>query len=341
MKLITGYALAACLAVACAKQPDRLAAATSDLATHASTAPAPDLPRLPDRPSLKLAVLDAPFNLGLRPPAPGREPGTRRLAQALRANDLVARLGATDRGVVPAPPYAFVSDSKTRIYNAAAIRAYSEILAKRVQSITEQGELALVLGGDCSILVGSLMAPPVRGRRGLVFMDAHTDFGPPPAVGAGIELALVTGHGPEGMREFADRSPLVRERDVVMFGPRDEDDLRELRGQTKLRILDFASIRHKGAKESAREALAYLRAQGVDELWIHLDADVLDDAIMPAVDSRGPGGLSYAELRDSVSELVASGMVRGVDVTVFDPDRDPKGDMARAFTSALVETFRR
>src|ERR671938_330410 len=52
-----------------------------------------------------LAVLDAPSNLGLRPPAPDREPGARRLADALRACGIVGRLGASDAGRVEPPPY--------------------------------------------------------------------------------------------------------------------------------------------------------------------------------------------------------------------------------------------
>ena len=52
------------------------------------------------------AVLDAPSNLGLAPPAPGREPGTRRMPEVLRWNGLRARLGARDAGRVEAPPYA-------------------------------------------------------------------------------------------------------------------------------------------------------------------------------------------------------------------------------------------
>ena len=47
----------------------------------------------------KIAVLDAPSNLGLRPPRPGAEPGCKRLAGVLRARGIVARLGAA--GVAP------------------------------------------------------------------------------------------------------------------------------------------------------------------------------------------------------------------------------------------------
>jgi len=329
MMRITGYVLAVLLLASCAKSPSPVSMTS---ASDPSASPAKKVP---------VGVIDAPFNLGLRPPKPGHEPGVRRLAEVLRGTGLVARLGAADRGTVPPPSYAFEQDPKTRIYNAAQIRAYSEKLAKSVEETTKRGEFALVLGGDCSILVGALSAGSAHAHRGLVYMDAHTDFGPPPAVGGGIALALATGYGPVSMQSFGGRQPLVREEDAVLFGARDPDDLRDFRGRSKVDTFDLEKVRRKGAKASAREVVTRFRAQGVDDVWIHLDADVLDDAIMPAVDSRSPGGLSYAELKDVVSDFLASGLVTGMDVAIFDPDLDPKGDYARGLSAALVEIFQR
>ena len=62
--------------------------------------------------------------------------------------------------------------------------------------------------------------------------------------------------------------------------------------------LDLARVRERGVEASAQDAVRHLtREHGPsDGFWIHLDADVLDDVIMPAVDYRLPGGLSWAEL---------------------------------------------
>jgi arginase len=71
-----------------------------------------------------------------------------------------------------------------------------------------------------------------------------------------------------------------------------------------------------------------------------VDADVLDDALMPAVDSRVPGGLSYEALVELLRPLLASPRALGVELTIYDPDRDPEGSVGRAFTAALVEALR-
>jgi arginase len=64
---------------------------------------------------------------------------------------------------------------------------------------------------------------------------------------------------------------------------------------------------------------------------------VLDDEIMPAVDSRQPDGLSYAELVELLKSLLRSELAVGMEVTIFDPDLDSTGEIAKRFADALVE----
>jgi arginase len=70
--------------------------------------------------------------------------------------------------------------------------------------------------------------------------------------------------------------------------------------------------------------------------WLHLDADVLDDAIMPAVDYRLPGGLSWPELEALLAAARATGRLAGLEVTIFNPRLDPTGAIAGALTDGLV-----
>src|SRR5687768_1867749 len=120
-----------------------------------------------------IALLDAPSNLGLRPPAPGRIPGVYRLPDAIRVHGLLERLGAHDAGRVPAPPYSPEPDPATGYRNGTALAAYSLALAERVEALLRAGHFPLVLGGDCSILLGDLLALRALGRFGLIFIDGH------------------------------------------------------------------------------------------------------------------------------------------------------------------------
>ena len=73
------------------------------------------------------------------------------------------------------------------------------------------------------------------------------------------------------------------------------------------------------------------------EYWVHLDVDVLDDAVMPAVDYRLPGGLSWTELESVLRTALADERAVGFDVTIFNPRLDPDGSIA----ARLVECLRR
>ena len=291
-----------------------------------------------------IAVVDAPSNLGLRPSGVGKEPGVSKLAATLRSRGIVSRLDALDGGRVVPPPYSPEVDPQTTVINGEAIREFSVDLAGKVGAVLGDGHFPLVLGGDCSILVGNMLALRSFGRFGLVFIDGHLDFRHPgnsEVVGAaaGAELALVSGRGPELLTSIDGSKPLVRDEDVFALGEREDDpETRDAR-DTGIEVWDLSAVREIGPGEAAARAVETLKANGVEGFWIHLDADVLDDALMPAVDSRQPDGLSYAELIELLRVLLRSDLAVGMQVTIFDPELDSTGEIAGEFTSAVVAAF--
>lgn len=280
-------------------------------------------------------VLDAPSNLGLRPPEEGSVPGCYKAPGALRDHGLIERLGGHDAGVVVPPRYRAEWWPGYGVRNGDAIERYSRTLAARTGALVDAGHFALVLGGDCSILIGNAPALADRGRFGLVFVDGHSDFrhlGNAPAVGAaaGEDLAIVTGRG--GRRCFADE-------DVFVAGVRADDEyLGELR---ELGIATHLARDLRGtAGATAAAALEHMEARGVDGFWVHVDVDVLDASIMPAVDSPDPDGIEWADLPELLAPLLASPLAAGMEVTVFDPDLDEDGALAASLTDAVVSGFR-
>ena len=113
-----------------------------------------------------VVVINAPSNLGLRPSLPG----VYKLAGALRDQKLLPRLAVQDGGIVVPPRYSSHWDGKT-VRNASAIATYTHRLADRVQHYHELAMFPLLLGGDCSILLGPMLALRRTGRYGLVFID--------------------------------------------------------------------------------------------------------------------------------------------------------------------------
>ncbi|MEU8525408.1 MULTISPECIES: arginase family protein [Streptomyces] len=284
------------------------------------------------------AIIEAPSVLGLRPS------GVQDLPAALLGAGLREGLGAEWAGRVEPPAYDPRRDEATGILNADAIARYSAELADAVGAVLDRGRFPVVLGGDCSILLGNLLALRRRGRNGLLFLDGHTDFYQPSAEPTGeaasMELALATGRGPRTLTDLEGRGPLVRDEDVVAFGIRDAaesaaDGMQPL--PPRLRAMDLAEVRAMGAATAAREAVQRLTSGGATGFWVHLDADVLDDAVMPAVDYRLPGGLSWHDLEAVLRTALADERAVGLDVTIFNPRLDPDGSVA----ARLVQGLRR
>ena len=229
--------------------------------------------------------------------------------------------------------------------NGEAIRRFSMDLAGMIGTSLGSGRFPLVLGGDCSILLGSMLALRRAGRYGLVFVDGHLDFRHPGnsperlGAAAGEDLALVTGRGSGRLTGIEGLRPLVRDGDVIALGEREDyPDWRDIH-ETEISVWDLAALREIGPARVAGMAVERLRANGVEGFWVHLDADVLDDGLMPAVDSRQPGGLGHAELVELMGQLLRSGLAVGMDVTIFDPELDPTGEISEAFTAAIVAIF--
>jgi arginase len=240
-----------------------------------------------------------------------------------------------------------VRDEPTGLLNPHAIRVFSSRLADAVGDVLARREFPLVLGGDCSILLGCLLALRRSGNPGLLFMDGQADFYQPEAEpkgeAASMDLALATGRGPAVVTDLEGRRPLVRDQDVVVVGYRDQEDAAQHGSQPlppSIAAIDLATLRDEGAEGAARRAIDLLtRANDSERFWIHLDVDVLDDEIMPCVDYRMPGGLSWQELATVLHRAVVSGRAAGLDVTIYNPKLDPLGTAARGLVDTLVEAL--
>ncbi|SFN28986.1 MULTISPECIES: arginase family protein [Actinomadura] len=292
---------------------------------------------------MTLSILAAPTNLGLRPPQPTSVPGCAKAPEALREAGLHRRLldeGAQDAGTVLAGRY--VDDWRAgtgRVRNEDALVDHAVRLGDRIESIIAGGGAPLVLGGDCSVLIGAGVALSRTGRHGLVHIDGHTDFRHPGnseacASVAGEDLAAAVGLHYPAVSDIEGLAPYFAPEHVVHVGCRDDDDaINEVRGVLGTVVPASRWIADPAAAlDRIRSTLA---AEGLDGYWLHVDVDVLDPAFMPAVDSPAPGGLDARQLTVLLAELAGDAV--GAEVCIFDPDLDPDGKHARFLADVIVD----
>ena len=291
--------------------------------------------------TLPYAIVEAPYTLGLA------TDGVEHLPDRLLRLGLAEHIHARHTGRLAVPPKDPTPDPETGILNARAIAAWSPKLADAVEAVLDAGDFPVVLGGDCTIVLGSMLAFRRRGRYGLFFIDGNADFFQPEAEpngeGASMDLALVTGYGPSHLTDIEGRGPLVRPEDAVAFAYRDHRDQEEYGSQPlpeELKAIDLPAVRATGVEAAAREAVDHLTREELDGFFIHLDADCLDDAIMPAVDFRVPGGLSWDELRATLRVALASGKAVGIEITIYNPHLDEDGSAGRGLADVLAAALR-
>ena len=294
-----------------------------------------------------IAVLGAPSNLGLRPLHAGHVPGTWRAPAVLRAAGLIERLGAYDHGDLPRPRYDPANDPATGYRNGAALPGFSATLADRLGDLLDRERFVLLLGGDCSITLGTMLALRRRGRYGLLFLDGHNDYYQSSRstgrTAAGNDLGLVLGDGPAALVDIEGRRPYLQAQDAVVFGYREDQDTADYSFASFRRATcakwPLQAVRRCGVRQAMDAALATLERVELAGFWVHLDVDVLDPRWMPAVDSPDPGGMTPDELVMVLRRALVSPRVVGMQLTIFDPDLDADGACATRLVNLLADAL--
>lgn len=284
----------------------------------------------------RLALLDAPLDCS------GAGRGEERAPAALRAAGLVERLGARDAGEADGRIRDRRRDPDTGVVGAVEVRRASMAIASGVREVLDARERPLVLGGDCTLLLGVFQALPPG--SGLWFVDGHADFfdgeSSPTGEAADMDLAILTGHGPPGLLEG--EGPLVEPAAVVLLGHRPAglhpDVAREnARLDPAILAVTAPDVRERGPGRVGTDAAARLAERPA---WLHVDLDVLDERVLPAVSYPQALGLFWDELVALTRPLVAAPNLLGISVADFNPDRDADGTYATRVVDALESALR-
>jgi len=265
---------------------------------------------------MKFGILGIPFN------GDGTRPEIENPAAALReagmsAPQLGYGTGLIDFGDLDIPGFEGIRDPSTKVLNIEAWKEISRQTAKKLFLIQKEVDFTIILGGDCSILLGIYGAFNLSDMRvGLVSLDGHTDYRDPSSSSTGepadLELAILTGRGPHGLTGLFGLPPLIRPADVVVCGYREPDMI----GESKIHHFNCQVLRKTGPENLANRVLALL--EHMDRLWFHFDVDVLDPTIMP-VSFPEPDGLSIDEALSFLSTSLRSKKFMGMSVACYHP----------------------
>ncbi len=280
---------------------------------------------------MDVTLVAVPYDLGREGVGSGRGP-TAYLeggaAEALRA-------GGHDVEVVTARrSAAFGSELEAVLDVDAAVAAL-------VIAAIADGRLPLVLAGNCNVTLGvraGLLATrgdsdPDHGRLATIWLDAHGDFNTPKTTETGyldgMPLAMLTGRAfPEAWVRLGGKP--LDETLTLHAGGRDLDPAEAgAMATSQITVVSGAEVRERGLGEALAPALDELAARAVDlgqvatgrpPAQLHVDIDVLDPSVAPAVGFPSPGGLTLAELLAAVEMSGARFDLLALSLTSFAPE---------------------
>ncbi|MER6424740.1 arginase family protein [Streptomyces sp. NPDC001137] len=214
----------------------------------------------------------------------------------------------------------------------------ADVLERHLQAVREAlakvppGARTVTIGGDCAVDLAPVEAAlsTFGNRLALVWFDAHADLNSPQSSPSGafhgMVLRALIGDGPEGLRPLHS----VRADRVVLAGARSLDP-----GEQDL--VASRSIRHISVEQLAEPGplLASVRATSAEAVYIHIDLDVLDPQVFPAVGTPEPGGLGVEQLLGAVRTLTEEFTLAGIALTEYERTEDP--DQEEAVLRQIVD----
>jgi arginase len=296
----------------------------------------------------RVGVIGVPTSAGAF--APGQE-----LAPAaLREAGLVSILresGVTVSDYGDAPTWRWRPDrARPRAQNLGRVVEIVRDTAQRVEEAVLARERSLVLGGDCTVGIGSVAGHAESSESvGLVYFDLHADLNVPDSALPGaldwMGMAHMLGEQGAGRElvEVGPRSPLLTPDQVVVLGWGPEQATpheREAVDRLGIEAIPVDEVRRDpaGCAQRALESLG----SGVDRVLVHFDVDVIDFTDTPLSENPGRNeGVAYEQAATALAVLLASPAVAGLTVTELNPAHVEDGAgsierLARDLTAALT-----
>jgi arginase len=293
----------------------------------------------------RLCIIGAPSSAGAY--APGQE----RAAAALREAGLLERLhalGVDAHDLGDTEGFRWQADkTNPRAMNAPAVIRTARSTAALVERAVNGGSAVLVLGGDCTVELGTV-AGALRSNIdvGLVYIDLDTDLNTPRSTtdGAldwmGVAHLLGVSDTLEELVTIGPRTPLLRPDQLLYFAidnvePFERQLIREL-GIENVPLAQVAAAPTKVA-----ERVAHGWARKFQRLLIHLDVDVVDFADMPlAENTRRNVGLKFDQLVAALRVLLSAPNWAALTVCELNPDHGlSDGSTLRTFVAALSDAI--
>jgi arginase len=293
--------------------------------------------------SRSVGVIGVPTSAGAF--APGQEQGPSALRQAGLLEALTgAGMDVRDHG--DREGWRWRPDRRNpRNQNVTKVVEIVRDTARRVDDARSAGEVTLVLGGDCTIGIGTVAGHLEAGEElGLIYFDQHADLNVPASVPEGAldwmgmaHMLGVDGAVPE-LVDAGPRAPLLAPEQVLLFGWGPEQATAFERQEMDERGIGVIPVERVAAdpEAAADDALERLGSRS-DRLLVHFDVDVIDFTDFPLSENTGRNqGLGFENTIRALARLLAARSIAGLTITELNPDHAEGKDSLELFAHGVA-----
>lgn len=248
-------------------------------------------------------------------------------------------------------PRVATAGRRNRTEEHAELRHFEETaevcsrITERTEEIIDDGRVPLVLGGDHSIAIGTLVGSAKSASLGAIWFDAHADFNTPATSPSGnihgMPLSSVLGYGSLGEQPWA-YAPGLDESRVALVGLRSVDEReREALLDSDVTVFTMTDIDRRGIPEVILEAID-VATDGGDQVHISLDLDWLDPGEAPGVGTPVHGGVTYREAHTAmeyIAERLPAEAIQSMELVEVNPILDTSNETAKLGCELVASAF--
>jgi len=274
----------------------------------------------------EVALIGAPLDLGAGRRGVDMGPSAIRYAGILQHLRTTLGIKTIDLGNVEAPVAEAMDAGDETARFLPQILELCDRVAALVADARRKGQTPVVLGGDHSVALGSLVGmASAHGRGGVIWLDAHGDLNTPESSPTGnvhgMVLAAALGLAGPAFARDGWTLPAVEPSRVALVGVRSLDESeRELLKRLDAKVFTMTDLDRIGIERCMREAIAH--ASGAAFMHVSLDLDVVDPETAPGVGTPVRGGLSYREAHLAMELVAESRLADSFDLVEVNPVLD-------------------
>lgn len=210
-------------------------------------------------------------------------------------------------------------------------------LAKNVEKIADDGGFPLVIGGDHSVVLGSLAGLSASARKknqkiGVLYVDAHGDFNTTETTPSGNVhgecLSASAGIGIKELTNLYFEGRKVDPENICFVGCRDLDPGEKvLMKKAGVTVFTMSDIDRQGFSEVVKKVVNFFKTHA-DIIHVSFDMDVLDPMFAPGTGIPLPGGLTNREALLLMEEMAATNKVKSAEIVEVNPILDVRNQTA-------------